>query len=1785
MLQGASKEIQMQNTLTSRSKGMARRMIARFVVGAFGVLGMNSVGPLPLLSAVPAHAREAVPLMSVDAAATEIQQMQHSLDADALLARLAKDYGKASMQDVPAVIRTARRYLKNDRRWDARKILRPALVAAPDNAALWELFALSAYGSDRQVAFARWVALSETPDEKATALRQWATQQLGNPALEVAMLVLAQNYSPSDQHYTHIRILTGQDLKIESTRADGDAAVPSVCVVMSDYISPVFRSQIADYVDVAPQRPVTVKAHKDNICVHGLEHGQSYRITLKPGIKGKRGALKQAEDAVVTVSDRTPRAAFAGNGYIVPRYQMNLPGRRNQSVPVDVVNVAELDVQVAKVSDRAMIDHARRNTFASKDSWDLSESFNTLGSIIWDGTVLTQARKNQTRKVLLPLNHAPKMAADDNGEPLANHQQKVAQAALEPGVYLLKVQPKKPLDNLKIDGKLDRDAVYRWVMVTDLGISAVQGHNAHGQQWIISAHGLESGQPVEGAQVTILAANNRVLGVQATNAQGQAVFDFGKLDRQDQPMLAQVSRENGEDFSALRLTDQPFDLSDRGVAGRVLAGGLDAFMYGDRDLYRPGETLHMNTLIRDRHVAYVANVTPQWQLTRPDGVIADQKTLQDDGAGGYMARYTLPRSAMTGAWQATISVAGRVIGHTSVQVEDFVPERLDVKVAPQGKALTAAGPVAVETQVDWLYGAPAQNLKISTEAIIKPTRTVPGYAGYVFGQADDSFAPVRKDYGQFVTNHQGQAQFQIFRPLLPHSSQALNALVRVTALDTGGRAVSRTAVMPVAPAGDILGIRPHFENGMAPRKAALDFDIALLDTSYQPVYGRSLMYDLVHVQKDWYWMYRGGRWQYAVREDRHSVQSGAFPLREGRITLQANPVAQWGQYELEVLDPHSGAIATYSFRKGWSGSVQENVPTALDVKTDQPDGYVAKQPVKLRFSAPMDGTLDVMIATDMVLETHHAVIDDGVAEVEVTPSVAWGNAGVYALATVHGENGQRAIGVQWIPKNTDASKLVIRSDAPDVVMPRQTIALPFTIRQNGKVPQGDVMMTVAVVDEGVLGLTNYRTPHPSRHFYGQRRLQVELRDDYGRLLDPVGDGLAVLRSGGDAASQQKQGLPESNIKPLAEFRGPVRLDEDGKAVVSIPLPDFQGKVRVMALAYSASGMGAMDQPLIARDPLVMQTSLPRFLAPGDQASITVDLNNVDGGTISADLAPGQAHSARVQVSSDTIGTGRLTFTLTGPDGARRVVARTLAVRPAQAVHSVRRAGALLAGEPVKIDAINHPEYIADSVRWSVSAGVLPQFGISQILDQLDSYAYGCAEQTSSRLMPLVLASGLPDSLVAQAGLKTDKSKKKARALLANLLAKQRYDGAFGMWSGADKANAYITAYALDVLMLAQQAGYPVPDVATQNARKWLHRFVRSGDFDPKTYTSAAYAFYVLTRYPDITQAQATRIGNGQVRHFWTTYKNRLNGFEQALAAAALQNVGEGPLAAVAWASALGNSAADRGYYGSGVRNNAARIALALNGGTPLVYVQQHLQDVARGISNASYLSTQEKAWIVRMAYEALRHSKGALQVHLDESIHAYPDGYGVAAGQGNTLPALLQLGDAGAETEMAAFYGVRISGIPKQPLPATQQGFAIEKTFYNKQGVPIDLTKLRQGDTVVVVLDMKADPTQKTRHVLLADLLPAGLELDATTLNGGEALSDYGWLKNLTALNHTEKRDDRFVAVFDVPKSSQTQAFRVAYVGRAVSVGQFRVPAPQVEDMYAPMVRGRGAEVRMIVRP
>jgi alpha-2-macroglobulin len=983
----------------------------------------------------------------------------------------------------------------------------------------------------------------------------------------------------------------------------------------------------------------------------------------------------------------------------------------------------------------------------------------------------------------------------------------------------------------------------------------------------------------------------------------------------------------------------------------------------------------------------------------------------------------------------------------------------------------------------------------------------------------------------------------------------------------------------------------------------------------------------------WSWSDDAG-WHQESNFNEFVVQEQPLTIDENGTAKVSYQTEDYGSYRIEIVDTTNNISSSLRFRSGYNWEDNTNGtnavrPDQVKLSLDK-TAYSVGDTAKVRVQAPVAGSGYISLETnDGMLWKKDIAVDDQGLDVEI-PIKDWGRHDIYINAMIIRPSTdaavqtiKRAIGLLYLPIDTSNRQLTVSLDVPQKTEPEKTIPIKVKIDKNAIQQDHKVTVLVSAVDSGVLNITGFATPDPYSAFLGRKRYNVDLYDVYGKLIEGKGRNVNISFGGDALLGAESTGgkTPLTDVNIVAQQLQTIELNNEGEGVVNLTLPDFNGELRIMAQAWDDSRFGKAEQTMIVASPVIAELSTPRFLSGGDQATLALNLHNLTekkqtiqlevstGGlifqnsvnTTAITLESKQRQIIQLPVVANYgYGQGSITINVKGillDDGSNYQIKRSwhVGVRPAYAATTKYYAAAINGGDSWVLPEESIAEMIENTVDGKLIVSNQPPLNIAQYIKSLLSYPYGCLEQTISSLMPSLYAN---QEQLAALGIKTESDtqrREKVQAGISRILSMQRNDGSFGLWTKDSSEDHWLTVYATDFLLQAKERGYNVNNAALDAAISRINQYIydvnafnslqnyndNSQVSDYTQFATKAYALVVLTKQNKITAPVRNEINKMYQQITASDFKvfSPLPVAQLALSAklAGFENIYNSLMPQV-FTKSYDNQYPWLGEYGSAVRDNALILALLIENKLSIDKQADYLIHLSDLLNDTRYFSTQELSALFVAGWSLDQH-KSSKQFNVtinkqsndvDTSLSRSLDFANLANGLTISNP----------ENAQPLYIKLTVSGYGKKPPAPTsdENKLTINRSYYDLKGNKIQPDQIKVGDLMVVLLDVNAHK-EAIHDALIVDFLPAGLEIENQNLtNSSVSLQAIPELANLLKdddsndIKHQEFRDDRFVAAVDINHyvSEDSYRSRVAYLVRAVTAGNYRVPYPYVESMYRP---------------
>lgn len=1501
-----------------------------------------------------------------------------------------------------------------------------------------------------------------------------------------------------------------------------------------------------------------------------VQPDKSYEVSLKAGL----GPSPQSW--TLKTRPLEAGASFTASGMV-------LPLRDELRLPISAVNVDEVNIDFFRVDAEYLPRFlAEYRPGAGMGNWEL-EQITKRAKRVFSGRYALELDANRRETRLINVKE-PQLA--------------------EAGVYFAVMSPL---------GNYDWRKETTYFAVSDMGLSA----RRYRDQLEVFVSSLASADPLKDVQLSLLDEKGNRLQVQTTDPQGHRRFDQVQGARL---LLA----EQGKHLAVLRLDGAALDLSTFDL-GTQPWQAQQLYLFSGRDLYRPGERLDSEILLKGQDGQLLPGMAVELEVKQPDGQLLEQKRLLPDSLGAAHYGLRLPDDAPLGRWTINLKTAAGSRFEWPFLVEEFLPERLKLQLGkgPDGEVTSLDAALSLPLQGDYLYGAPASATQAKAEVKISRA-TMPFTQWQEFTLGDVLLAEQARDLEprSLTLDAQGQGTFSLADEL--DGVRALGPLevaYRVSLSEPGGRAVNRSRTQYGWPAGSQWpALKADFVADRVEGGKPLPFQILNLDDKAQPVAG-AVKVRLINEYRDYYWHYADGEgWKYEFNSQPYLEQEQTLQLDgKGPTPLTLQLAAGWYRLEVENSQGHQSSLRVEIGSYAWGGGGEQARPDKIAITLDK-RAYQAGDKANVTLVAPRPGKGLLLVEDGDGLRWWQRIelkgaggdAKDARGEFEIPVSPEWQRHDLHISAQIAApdsasrpagkQQGQslRSVGLVPLTLNREARRLPLTLSAPDNAVPLTRLEVTATSTPNS---QGRVVL--AAVDRGVLNISYYQPLDPFEIFFGRKRFAQDLFDNYGQVIPPQDGKLARLNYGGDRAPLKKGGALESRVEIAALWSGEVSFDESGKAVIPLDLPNFNGELALMALAWNEQQVGEAERAVKVVAPLVAEIGWPRFGARGDETRALVQLRNMSG--------EDQTLSLVWTLNGGLKAHGELPGTLSLKNGEEQWLTLPLTVTGASGVASLQLAASgkdfaisrdwyLPLRSPWPAETRQRYQMLAPGQQMSFAPAELagldranlqgllslsgtPPWDPAAQWQALADYPYACLEQTLSRAWPYLLTTA--DERIAWSkpaeGKKAVSEADVQRALLQRLQRLQLPSGGFGLWDGRSDEEQWLTAYAADYLLARKEAGDAVPEAMLNQALNRLQSYLTDSQYGER-WSSApehsrlayqAYSAYVLARVGKAPLATLRLIWEQQADH-------ARSGLPLLHLSLALSAMGDEQNATKALSRALATERGDDylGDYGSPLRDEALKLSLLRQYKLAAERWPALSAKVADTLAHRQWLSTQERLALLRLA-------------RFDPAIDWQAKVTSSLGSESLSGSAPLQLGAPEAlatsavtnEGKKGSLYVQRtLIGYPEQAPTRLSQGISVTRSWFNSDGQRFDPAKVKVGDLVVVRLNVSSESA--VPDALLVEMVPAGFELENPALGNSiklEELSIEGkpaWQSEWNDyLKHQEFRDDRYTAALDLSEGSNQQ---LVYLMRAVTPGRYQVPPTQVEDMYRPELRAVGEDIHEV---
>ncbi|GAA4235397.1 MG2 domain-containing protein [Postechiella marina] len=1331
------------------------------------------------------------------------------------------------------------------------------------------------------------------------------------------------------------------------------------------------------------------------------------------------------------------------------------------------------------------------------------------------------------------------------------------------------------------------------LIASNLGVIAKQGSN---NSYYFAVTNILNTNPEANATITLYNFQTQALESAKTDEEGLAIIDAEK-----HASFAIVTKNNNTSY--IKLSDgNSLSLSKFDVSGNHLQRGLKGYIYGERGVWRPGDSLHLTFILNDKANKLPKQHPVKLEVTNPNGKLVYKKVTTNNVNNFF--KFTVPTATenKTGNYSAKVSVGGATF-YKGLKIETVKPNRLKIKVDFNNEILTNNQPLKGTLNVKWLHGAPGKNLKTEIKAKFSSAHTAfKNYKNYTFNDPTRKFEVEEIHVFDGKVNEEGLAQINKKLSVKNNAPGMLNVQFLVRAFENGGDFSMDAFTKQYAPYTSFVGLNSPKGNayGSYHTDENQTFNVVVVNTKGNPIKRKNLKVKIYKVEWRWWWN--------SSYENLSSYVSNKYhrPYLDTTINTDANgkgsfnikiPNNERGRYLIRIEDPVSGHATgrtAYFYKNWWQNATSGNKDAAkMLVFSADKETYNVGETAKITFQSGSEGRALVSVENGTEVLNYKWVktkkgettVDIPIAK-DMAPNVFVNISLLQPHAITSNDLPIRLYGVIPVMVEDPNTKLEPELNMPNVLRPEQKFDLKIS-EKNKKA----MTYSIAVVEEGLLDLTRFKTPNAWHSFYAREALGVKTWDIFDDVIGAYsGSADQVFAIGGDGNAAAGKNKKANRFKPVVTYLGPFNLKAGEKKTHSIKIPNYIGSVRTMVVAgnNTTEAYGSTDKSVQVKKPLMVLASLPRKLSPGEKVTLPVTVFAMEPKVKNVNI--------RLKLSNGISIVGETTKALNFTKPDEQMTYFKLDVSKAKGINTVEVI-ATGNGEKstykVELDVINPNPITSKPIDKSLEAkasenivfstfgvtgsnsatvefSTLPPMSFSRRMQYLIQYPHGCLEQTTSSIFPQLFLNDIFDL--------TANKKQEIQNNIENGIKRlghfQRPHGGMSYWMGENQADDWGTSYAGHFLIEAEKKGFVLPLTFKNNWIAYQKQAARDWRPSYRKYNSdlaQAYRLYTLALAgkPDLSSMNRLR-----------EFSELSNEAKWRLAAAyALAGQTEASNSILQTANIEFKPNKYNYYtYGSVDRNRA--MALETMVLIKSKKTREIAQYIAKDLSSNRWMSTQTTAYSL-LAMAKMVNANGGKALKLKFDINGTRE---TITTKNAIAQRELKINDGDntitVTNQNDNVVYVRVLNSGKLPLGqelAEQRGLSISYTYKDLKGNAINVSELKQGQDFVATVLVSNLKNESVNNIALTQAFPSGWEIVNTRF------TDFG-SSTTSQARFTDIRDDRVNFYFDLPKKGKhsTKTFNIML--NASYLGSYYLPGIQAEAMYDNdyLVRTKGKWVTIV---
>lgn len=1479
-----------------------------------------------------------------------------------------------------------------------------------------------------------------------------------------------------------------------------------------------------------------------------FEPGEKYQVKIAKGLKSNQGLINKGEEANITLQkDLDPSLVFANDGVFLPsgaEYQVYIKSR----------NVKKIHLKVSQIFSNNISEYLRyKNLVGKKDdstqeAFYSSDGFNYVAKKVIDKKIELKNQKNTWISSALDL-------SDLKGKS---------------GIFSVSLS----VDANDLDYKgenvyriINKASVSKNLIFSNIALSA-QNLN---KQLVVHARDFSKNEALENVKIELVSKQNQILQSQNTDSNGDAKF---QIQEDDEILYILASKEN--QISVLRFSN-PLSTDGYDVEGDQNHEMIKAFIYTDRGVYRAGDSVHLSVVAREntnplKHPINFTLINPKNQKIIENQILKSQNDI-------YYTQINLDKNAINGLYRANFNIAG-VEFSKDILVQSVVPNRIKVELNADENRSLDDGNLNYELSSKYLFGALASNLKYQSVVYFSPKNYHNSkYKDYIFTNPSSLIISASTDdKGNLDEKGRVQSSVEIPENILNSQGYNFNARIVSEVFEKGGRSVKAVKDVNLNRYDYFVGMKA-LANSYVSEGETIDFYAIVSDLKEKLVSGKTLEYRIYQNDYYWWWDYDSyDEFLRSIKQDTNTklIEKGEFTSSSEPMKFSFNTSNYYGQMFIELIDKESEVSTGQSFYvSSWGEPSYADVVSSLKIKSDK-NKYKIGQSAKIEFESVAGAKALITLSSNskiidrFVMDTQDESTSIELAmKKEYAPNIYVSVSLFQDYNKIDNDRALRLFGVIPLYVEDENTKLDLELKTPDKILPNSD----FEIEIQSKDKRA-FNYTVAIVDEGLLDLTDFKTPDIWKGFYAKTGFTLKTYDTYSQIIpkftggDSVLGGLRVDKNRDDSAQR---------FKPVALFNTPARSDETGFAKLKFKMPSYMGSVRVMVVANENDAYGSVSKDIQVSAPLVMLETLPRTLKIGDNFTLLTQIFKTENRIKNATLSV-RSKNSLIKISPDTqtidfksatnlevmmdanvsdnrIGKELLEFELKSEDYTYKNEIE-IDIKPINAYTYENNTSLIKAGESKEFII---KDYILGTTNATLKLSPTPILDMDKRIKYLLNYPYGCIEQTTSAVLPQLFLDKFSTEFDKQKAINN------INAAIERYSNFQTADGGFAYWQGGDESNAWGSNYAGMFLILAKQNGYFVPDSMYERWLKYEQNFVQKSVYRDYMMDIKANSLYLL--------AMAKKPNISEMNLLYDNLNTLSTEAKWQLAAAyKLAGVEDTAKQIASKISIEPDSKYSFYTYGSLVRDeaiiaNAYKQIYGTNN-------EELLQKISDTLLSKDYLSTQSTGYAL-YALAMGANLENMNENFMDATLKIDDQAYTINQNQMQIFSFNDEKAIVSANKDIFVSFGVE--GVKASENSAFSNKISLDRAFYDEKGNKISPSEIGSGQTFYMRISVSLNEgANYVSNIALTQILPSGWEVSNTLLDDNTP----SFIKN-SNYDFIDVRDDKIMWFFGLNKN-RTHHFYIKL--NAITPGSYTLSGAYAEAMYDDTYRALSESEKVVVK-